>query len=53
MQLLIEQWLQLFFSRKAVANRLQYMCDRGFNQYEQCILLQSITDDPRINMLLQ
>ena len=23
-------WLQLFFSRKAVADRLQYMCDRGF-----------------------
>ena len=25
-------WLQLFFSRKAVADRLQYMCDRGFTQ---------------------
>ena len=24
-------WLQLFFSRKAVADRLQYMCDRGFS----------------------
>ena len=33
MQFLIAQWLhwlQLFFSRKAVADRLQYMCDRGF-----------------------
>ena len=32
MQFLIAQWLhwlQLFFSRKAVADRLQYMCDRG------------------------
>ena len=32
-QFLIAQWLhwlQLFFSRKAVADRLQYMCDRGF-----------------------
>ena len=35
MQFLIAQWLhwlQLFFSRKAVADRLQYMCDRGFNR---------------------
>ena len=35
MQFLIAQWLhwlQLFFSRKAVADRLQYMCDRGFTQ---------------------
>ena len=32
MQCLVAQWLhwlQLFFSRKAVADRLQYMCDRG------------------------
>ena len=25
----VVDWLQLFFSRKAVADRLQYMCDRG------------------------
>ena len=25
-------WLQLFFSRKAVADRLQYMCDRCFRR---------------------
>ena len=33
-QFLIAQWLhwlQLFFSRKAVADRLQYMCDRGLS----------------------
>ena len=35
MQFLIAQWLhwlQLFFSRKAVADRLQYMCDRGLTE---------------------
>ena len=26
-------WLQLFFSCKAVADRLQYMCDRGLSLY--------------------
>ena len=26
------RWLQMFFSRKAVADRLQYMCDRGFTE---------------------
>ena len=34
MQFLIAQWLhwlQLFFSRKAVADRLQYMCDWGLS----------------------
>ena len=33
MQFLITQWLrwlELFFSHKAVADRLQYICDRGF-----------------------
>ena len=39
MQFLIAQWLhwlQLFFSRKAVADRLQYMCDRGLSNREDC-----------------
>ena len=39
MQFLIAQWLhwlQLFFSRKAVADRLQYMCDRGFTSVWPC-----------------
>ena len=42
MQFLIAQWLhwlQLFFSRKAataaVADRLQYMCDWGFSQFNE------------------
>ena len=37
MQFLIAQWfhwLQLFFSRKAVADSLQYMCDRGFSRWD-------------------
>ena len=38
MQFLIAQWLQLFFSHKAVADRLQYMCDQGIKCMETSII---------------